>query len=799
MTQENEVIQFVDSLHEQWGDRRESADDGLFMRVLEEDGVAEQLTLDTIDSGEPISEAGASAVPRELIAVAAIYGGMFIATIGAMFWQSFTKSDTYALLQKYKESVMGSIFARVKWRPEKRIIDIKGIRYDLLLKRVDELYKEKNFGKIFGRSHKFFRQMAYDAKLRKKLTTQDINGLCFHHFFALEASKIFEELAYRYGFSYYQKIAAQLWTNTWLKQFMEEPTAAPLNLAPLSNIRFEFKGYQREFIAEYPRLKQRLSLRGTVLSFDQGLGKTLTATGLAECLGKKRVYIVCPNTLRDIWRQELCKYYAKYDDPIVAKREIYVHGTSGQEYSGRDCRFVIVNNEAIPKIYEFTKDVKGEDCMLILDEGHNFRNFKGSRTAELIELRDKINCDDVLPMSGTPIKATPNEIIPVLLLIDKMFDMDAAKTYNSLFDIDDVSTKNVVQERFGKIIYRKRKADVLDLPKKNELTLSMHIDDNDKYLLENITPVVNQRFLEIYAEKMNRLGEQRAKYIEYVMRYSSSGTFERDKYLMWVKNYGSQGRSAGAEGNWHDITVNQMERYADKYIIPNVPKESLNDFRTIHAQVLLTRRSAMGEAIGEILPKMRTQLYLDLWEANKGEVIKRIQECPQKTVIFSIFLPVVKKIHADLQAAGVGAVLVTGDVKTERTAVIDSFKNDDDIQVMVATSQTLSVGVTLVEASQMFFFGTPWRSADYNQAADRIHRIGQLVDVTIFNVILGTTKPNLSTRMQDILRWSERMFGTIIDNEGGDRILANETGESVVDPSETDSLLELALLDTGEY
>jgi superfamily II DNA or RNA helicase len=789
-----EIEEFVDSLHERWSGYADS-NPAIFTNLAEANEA--EMGLDLIDSSaSALEEARGPALPPEL-AVLGVYAGVFAFAIGNAVWQGFKKTDTYALIQRYKESIMGSIFARVKWKPEKRIIDIKGIRYDLLLKRVDELYKEKGFGKIFGRSHKFFRQLAYDAKIRKKLLVEDINGLCFHHFFALEASKIFEELAFRYGFSYYEKISSQLWTKTWLKEFMEEPTGNKLSLDPLNAIRFDFKGYQRDFIAEYPLLKRKLSLRGTVLSFDQGLGKTLTATGLAECLGKQRVYIVCPNTLRDVWLQELRKYYAKYDDPLVAKREIYVHGSPGQEYAGKDCRFVIVNNEAITKIYDTVKDVPGSDSMLILDEGHNFRNFKGSRTAELIALREKIGCDDVLPMSGTPIKATPNEIVPVLLLIDKVFDMDAAKTYNALFDIDDVSTKNVVQERFGKIIYRKRKADVLDLPKKNELTLSLHVDNNDQYLLENITPVVNQRFLEIYAEKMNSLGEQRAKYVEYVIRYSTSGILERDKYLMWVKNYGSQGRSAGAEGNWHDITVHQMEEYADRYVIPNVPREQLNDFRNIHAQVLLTRRSAMGEAIGEIMPKMRTQMYLDLWKANKGEIIKRIRECPQKTVIFSIFLPVVRQIHADLNEAGVGAVLVTGDVKNERTAVIDKFKNDDDVEVMVATSQTLSVGVTLVEATQMFFFGTPWRSADYNQAADRIHRIGQKFDVTIYNVILGTTKPNLSTRMQDILRWSERMFGTMIDNEDGGGHLFNN--EAVQLPENLETLGELGLLEHGEF
>ena len=97
---------------------------------------------------------------------------------------------------------------------------------------------------------------------------------------------------------------------------------------------------------------------------------------------------------------------------------------------------------------------------------------------------------------------------------------------------------------------------------------------------------------------------------------------------------------------------------------------------------------------------------------------------------------------------------------------IQAFKNDDDIEVLIATSQTLSTGVTLIEANQMFFFGTPWRSADYDQCCDRIYRIGQNTDVNIYNVLLDTGgKENLSTRMNDILKWSGEMFTSMIDGE----------------------------------
>jgi SNF2 family DNA or RNA helicase len=108
----------------------------------------------------------------------------------------------------------------------------------------------------------------------------------------------------------------------------------------------------------------------------------------------------------------------------------------------------------------------------------------------------------------------------------------------------------------------------------------------------------------------------------------------------------------------------------------------------------------------------------------------------------------------------------------DRMKLIQEFKNNDDVEVLIATSQTLSTGVTLTEANQMFFFGTPWRSADYNQCCDRIYRIGQTTDVDIYNVLLNTgSEPNLSTRMNDILNWSDNMFNNMIEGESGNERL----------------------------
>ena len=117
-----------------------------------------------------------------------------------------------------------------------------------------------------------------------------------------------------------------------------------------------------------------------------------------------------------------------------------------------------------------------------------------------------------------------------------------------------------------------------------------------------------------------------------------------------------------------------------------------------------------------------------------------------------------------MEVNGIKTVTINGKVNNStRARNLRDFKNNDEIKVIIATSQSMGTGVTLTEASQMFFFGPPWRSTDYDQCCDRIYRIGQDVDVHIYNVILDTPEINLSSKMDKILKWSSQMFHSAID------------------------------------
>ena len=139
-----------------------------------------------------------------------------------------------------------------------------------------------------------------------------------------------------------------------------------------------------------------------------------------------------------------------------------------------------------------------------------------------------------------------------------------------------------------------------------------------------------------------------------------------------------------------------------------------------------------------------------------------IEKAEKKTDIFSALVPTIEFIANDLEKRGIKVVKITGS-NTGRMNSITEFQNDDSVRVLCATTQTLSTGVTLTEANQMFFFGTPYRSADFDQACDRIHRIGQDSTCYIYNVLLWSQEKNVTGRIEEILNWSSEMFDSLIN------------------------------------
>lgn len=658
----------------------------------------------------------------------------------------------------FMEKVGGSLKGRIQIDDE--YIIIKGINFFKFIGRIKEYYSENNFSKIFmkvytSKSEKLWKK----GKIRRK--DMQISQLKFPVFFSLEIAMILEDLGARYKVPYYMKMAKLIRNKTWVNKLHKPVEDINIDLRALDNIKYTLKPYQREFIEMYPTLKNRFNLNGYILSFDQGLGKTLTAISLAECLHKKQVVIVCPNSLKENWAYEIKEYFYKYSDEQLWRDEVYVHGS--KKYSlTQKTKYIIVNLEAIPAIYNIVKP--NEDSILIVDEMHNVRNMKGKRTLELLDLKKKIKNPDILLMSGTPIKALPNEIVPALMMIDPLFTDEVADLYNKCFNVDGTCTKDIVNTRFGIVMHRKTKKEVLQLPEKRIHVLSFRLSNSDKYLSEVVKEDVKTVFRELYDKELKNSKELKENYIKLLNKFHKA---PRDEYRLYMKYVDNP-----VDDEYSEVALERIKKFTDTYVKSNIyyPPD-LKAFKEAETAYIRMEQRAMGRAIGQILHPRRSEMFIQLYEQNKEEIVDMIKNATKKTVIFSTLLEIVNYISKDLEKQGIKNVKIVGG-SGDRMDLIQKFKNDEDIEVLIATSQTLSTGVTLTEANQMFFFGTPWRSADYNQCCDRIYRIGQNTDVDIYNVLLDTGSDlNLSTRMNEILNWSDEMFNNMVEGENSNERL----------------------------
>lgn len=637
------------------------------------------------------------------------------------------------------------------------IISIHNINFTQLISRIRDTYKEKRLDKIFDRTYQAKDIKRFNAKKMSR-SQMKITSLQTPIFFALELAILFKELYDKYKTPLYSHIVKQLYEKTWLKQSDNSNPPILTNTYYIDS-RFKpeytLKDYQLEFVQKYPKLKHKLNLDGYILAFEQGLGKTITAVALAESLSAviKHVYIVCPNTLMYNWKDEIASYFTNPPECVIC----------GKDKSTSNTKYFITNNEGIKKMMPEIKSSSGN--MLIVDEIHNFRNYDGKRTKELLALKKKMGTHDVLLMSGTPIKALPSEIAPALKLIDPLFTDDAAKAYTTCFKYDSYLAMDIVNNRFGQIMYRKKKEEVLKLPEKQEGELKLVIKNSDKYLLKNVRAVVKEIFEDEYAKLEAENKKIIPEFKFNIERYSLASKQQTKSYLSKILYINDVNTDEGF-GSMHELDQNFIDTFIDNYIANNttIPKPLIKTLKEYEKKLIWMKRSAMGKAIGRVYPKYRAEMFNALFDENRARIFEMINTNVKKTVIFSQSLPVVKHICETLNANGIPAVKIVGGVSpTDRADIINKFKYDESVRVIVATSQSMSTGVTLTCASLMFFFGPPYRSADYDQCCDRIHRIGQDTDVNIYNVTLMSNGKNLSNRMDDILKWSKDMFDAAID------------------------------------
>lgn len=225
----------------------------------------------------------------------------------------------------------------------------------------------------------------------------------------------------------------------------------------------------------------------TLIADDMGLGKTIEAIGIINLDSEiKKVLVVCPATMKLVWKSELEKWLVNSDLTIS------VWDTKSQV----DANIIIINYDILSR-FDMLK--RTSFSIVIGDEIHYCKSNKAKRSKAFYKIAK--NCIKRLYLTGTPILNKPAELFYILKSLNFPMNWadfmeryaDAHIDERGHWNIKGASNLEELQEKLrGHLMVRRLKKDVLkELPDKtrqiielSEEGMKQALNKEEQYLKE---------------------------------------------------------------------------------------------------------------------------------------------------------------------------------------------------------------------------------------------------------------------------------------------------------------------------
>nr|DAR90623.1 MAG TPA: Chromatin remodeling complex ATPase [Caudoviricetes sp.] len=567
-----------------------------------------------------------------------------------------------------------------------------------------------------------------------------------------------------------------------------EPNAIPkLDKSKLNRIFNNIKlfDYQDKFIDDCVWKSKLLGLNGYLLDAGAGTGKTILSISLAEMLDSDTIIVISPKkAVNDVWDETITRIY-KEPQPYSMSLPI-LHGSSKPAGFDINDRFIVCHYESLGKLNDYLNSIKipNKRYFVVLDECHSLNSHNSERSIQFRELVSKIDPIFCLWMSGTPIKALGTETMTMFATIDRLFDKSVYKSFLKVFGISGVYAISVMAHRLQLIRseIKTNGSGVEQYTHKVKVTLQNGADYTLKTISNKMIDYVKER-KEYYQKNAKKYEEDFFSSIEVYRSRIVKGRGDTNFFRADLEDYLSKAKTLhngySPTDPKHKQYVLDCNHYEDKVIIPRLPNDVKKVFRKAKSVYKYVELTIMGEALGNILGKARSRCNADMVKqlvtdakviSEDGEIYQSnlpdlILNAQAKTIIFTDYVEVVKETEYQLKLKGFKPISIFGETTSGNGLALQTkiFKEDSEINPLITTYKTLSEAVPLTEANRVIFLNLPFRSGTYEQAVKRANRIGQTLDVDLFEVTLDTgEEPNISTRNEDILKWSEEQVALIL-------------------------------------
>ncbi len=605
--------------------------------------------------------------------------------------------------------------------------------------------------------------------IQQKWQTSKVNGYLFSHvgkskiifpkFFAIDVLYIFRELyadpKTRTAKRLLEKIINELYNKTWLKDISLDEKHTRLNFSRLSRIKLKMLDHQIEFLENYNQVVPSYRLRGLLLAAAPGSGKTLTCIAVSECVEADVFIAVVPkNALERVWEKTFAELIN--DDP-----QYWVSKTLG-EAAPLGKEYYAFHYEALDRAVEFAKKLKpGTKVCIALDECHNFNEINSARTQLFITLCKLTQSEDIIWSSGTPVKAIGAECVPLLQTIDPFFDnLDAQTRFKKIFGKDAKKANDILRNRIGIVSFKINKKEVV----KGEVItqrVDVKIPNGTNYTLDHIRGEM-RAFIDERTKFYNeRMGEITDLYNECVKHHEATLKSPQEKEALETYRRYIKMIRTGYDPVMMKAEVIYCNKYELQKIIPSLPDFQRKEFKSARSVVKYVSLKIMGEALGGVLGKRRSQCHVDMVEhVNLDQLI---DSATKKSIVFTSYVDVVDKSSDWLEERGYQPLKIYGDTNKNLANLIKRFEKEEDLNPVIATYQSLSTAVPLTMANNLVMMNAPFRDHEREQAISRCDRLGQDSTVTVYDVFLDTgAAPNISTRSKEILDWSKQQVESIM-------------------------------------
>lgn len=120
------------------------------------------------------------------------------------------------------------------------------------------------------------------------------------------------------------------------------------------------------------------------------------------------------------------------------------------------------------------------------------------------------------------------------------------------------------------------------------------------------------------------------------------------------------------------------------------------------------------------------------------DLLEDILSAGQKVVIFVRFRKDIERLQeAIVNKFTLAPLILSGSVPmSKRDGIVERFHEDKTSKIFIAQIQAGSLGIDLTPASVAIFYSLDYAYANYVQAQDRLHRIGQTSKVTYYHLVV---------------------------------------------------------------